>query len=212
MSLARAWRRQLLGASGIAVLVPASAIVAIALLALAGGFAHLGGLGQAFSGPTLPTSTSRASGGLAGGVAHHAGPGSPTVGLGAALLLASTTDAGGPGGTAGALAPNGSNGAGSPGRGSGHFTGGPQPVPGGTGGNPSPPTPNPPQPPPHQTLVDGVVKIGTSVTSKLPGPVGQAATQALQSVGRTVDKILPAPPNVVPPVVSGKLPGSVHIP
>jgi hypothetical protein len=60
--------------------------------------------------------------------------------------------------------------------------------------------------------VDGVVKIGTSVTSKLPGPVGSAATQALQSVGQAVDKILPPPPSARPPVSPGKLLGGVHLP
>jgi hypothetical protein len=36
-----------------------------------------------------------------------------------------------------------------------------------------------------------VVNIGTSITSKLPGPVGQLTTQLLKQVGSTVDKILP---------------------
>jgi hypothetical protein len=36
-----------------------------------------------------------------------------------------------------------------------------------------------------------VVNLGASVTSKLPGPVGQITTQLLQQVGATVDKILP---------------------
>jgi hypothetical protein len=36
-----------------------------------------------------------------------------------------------------------------------------------------------------------VVNLGTSVTRKLPGPVGQLTTQLLKQVGSTVDKILP---------------------
>jgi hypothetical protein len=36
-----------------------------------------------------------------------------------------------------------------------------------------------------------VVNVGTSITSKLPGPVGQLTTQLLKQVGSTVDKILP---------------------
>jgi hypothetical protein len=36
-----------------------------------------------------------------------------------------------------------------------------------------------------------VVNLGTSITSKLPGPVGQLTTQLLKQVGSTVDKILP---------------------
>jgi hypothetical protein len=36
-----------------------------------------------------------------------------------------------------------------------------------------------------------VVNIGTSITSGLPGPVGQLTTQLLKQVGSTVDKILP---------------------
>jgi hypothetical protein len=195
-----------------AVLAPAATIIAIAMLAFAGGFAHLGALGQAFNGPTLPSSIAHA--GVGPGPTAH---GTRQVsGLGATLLLASATGAGGGGGTGhgGASRSPGTNGSTGPGGGGpGGFTGGPQPVPGGKGGNPPPPPSNPPpKPPPHQTLVDGVVKIGTSVTSKLPGPVGTAATQALQSVGQTVDGILPPQPSARAPVVSGKLLGGVHLP
>jgi hypothetical protein len=35
------------------------------------------------------------------------------------------------------------------------------------------------------------VSVATSITSRIPGPIGQLATQTLQSVGQTVDKILP---------------------
>jgi hypothetical protein len=36
-----------------------------------------------------------------------------------------------------------------------------------------------------------VVAVGTSLTSKIPGPVGQIATQLLSQVGATVDQVLP---------------------
>jgi hypothetical protein len=37
-----------------------------------------------------------------------------------------------------------------------------------------------------------VVNLGTSITTKLPGPVGQLTTDLLQQVGATVDKVLPS--------------------
>src|SRR5438067_1746432 len=54
MSLAQAWGRKLLGASGVALVVPAAIVGAVAALVLAGGFGRLGTLGQAFSGPSIP--------------------------------------------------------------------------------------------------------------------------------------------------------------
>ena len=63
------------------------------------------------------------------------------------------------------------------------------------------PTPNAPggprgcsscaQPTVHQMLIDRVVSLGTSATSKLPGAVGQLTTQLLTQVGATVDRVLP---------------------
>jgi hypothetical protein len=43
-------------------------------------------------------------------------------------------------------------------------------------------------------VIDGVVALGTSVTSKVPGPIGALATQTLQSVGAAVNRILPLGP------------------
>jgi hypothetical protein len=40
-------------------------------------------------------------------------------------------------------------------------------------------------------LIDRVVSLGTSATSKLPGAVGQLTTQLLTQVGATVDRVLP---------------------
>src|ERR1700693_6623408 len=57
MILVRAWRRQLLGGVGAALVVPGFLLGALAVLALAGGFAGLGVLGQAFSGPSLPSAS-----------------------------------------------------------------------------------------------------------------------------------------------------------
>jgi len=54
MSLARAWTRQLYGASGAAVLAPATIIAAVAVLAVGGGFPGLGPLGQLFAVPAVP--------------------------------------------------------------------------------------------------------------------------------------------------------------
>src|SRR3979411_1203323 len=54
VSLARAWRRKLLSASGVALMVPGTVAGAFAVLALAGGFGRIGDLGQAFSGPSIP--------------------------------------------------------------------------------------------------------------------------------------------------------------
>src|SRR5437764_2564422 len=70
MSLARAWRRQLYGASGAALLVPGAMLAALAVLALSGGFARLGALGQVLSGPGLPA---------AAGARVQAGPGRTTT-------------------------------------------------------------------------------------------------------------------------------------
>jgi hypothetical protein len=41
------------------------------------------------------------------------------------------------------------------------------------------------------TVVDGVVSLGTSLSSRIPGPVGAVATAALKSLGSTIDRILP---------------------
>jgi hypothetical protein len=56
-----------------------------------------------------------------------------------------------------------------------------------------------------------VVGVGTSVTSQVPGPAGKLATQVLQSVGSTVDHILPLPgPGSAAPAKSGA--GRVGLP
>jgi hypothetical protein len=199
MSLARAWTRQLYGASGAALIVPGTIVAALALLALAGGFGQLGALGQAFAGPSVPVAV-KATGGLGNTPARPSiapAPRSAPAATGTTLVSAGTPAArtGAPGaagnGTAGH--PNGGS-AGFGGRGatsgSGHGGGSGSPGPGTT---PTPPGTTPPASQP--TLVDGVVDLGTSITSKIPGPVGAAATQLLQGVGKTVDGILPLTPH-----------------
>jgi hypothetical protein len=172
--------------------------VALVLLGFAGGFGRLGTLGQAFAGPAVPTTpragtpsrTAHATPPLvpvpaatgtppgatiiasAGTTASHAGPGAtghPVV-----------VPGGGGGGTGGNGGPSGGNG----GSGSGGHHG---------GGTPSPtPTPTPAPPPTAKpTPIDNVVNLGTSITNKVPGPVGTVATQLLQNLGRNIDGLLP---------------------
>jgi hypothetical protein len=201
MSLARAWTRQLYGASGAAVLVPGTVLIALVLLALAGGFGRLGSLGQAVAGPSVPAGPP-----LIGTVSHastNAIAGPPVIAATAGAVAAPSTTAVTPtgavvapiaGGSATTGIGIGTGGAvGHSGRGSGSGSGGSiqsrghggsgRPGSGsGTGGSGG-----------HPTLWDGVTKLGTSVTNKLPAPVSALGGQVLQSVGSTLDKILPVP-------------------
>ena len=59
MSLARAWRRQLLGASTAALIVPSAMLAALVVLALSGAFSQVGVLGQLFVGPVAARRRSR---------------------------------------------------------------------------------------------------------------------------------------------------------
>jgi hypothetical protein len=198
MSLARAWTRQLYGASGAALLVPGTIVVALALLGLAGGFGQLGSLGQAFAGPGVP-------GGAQVAAKFHGStaktplvpvPSRTPVSTGAALISSSSTTVNPAGGSpaTGSRGQRGSGpagfggGTGSRGGSSGHNGGGSGP--GGSGRTTTPPTTTPP-PTAHPTIVDGVVNVGTAITKALPGPVGSVATTLLQNLGKSVDKILP---------------------
>lgn len=197
MPLVREWTRGLSEASGAAVLVPGGIFAALLLLALAGSFGRLGGLGQAFSGPAAPGSVGAAS--TLGGTRTHA----PAL-LGvvttaatstrvAAIRAAATASpvAGGahPGAATGTAQPGAASGESSP----GHAGGGHPSAPGtpasppqsGCGGSCTQPAP------PRPTLIDQVVAVGTSVTTKLPGQLGQATTQLLKQVSTTVDDVLP---------------------
>lgn len=226
MTLARAWTRQLYGASFAALLVPGSVVAALLVLAFAGGFGRFAILGQAFSGPSTPlVAGARAAGSplrlghlLSGGAA---GPGSapiPATGAGgpgraanvrssAAAAIGSGAqashftgvpggagDAGGAGGAPGGGAPGGSAG-GSHSHGSQGGFGGHRPRTGPS--SPSSPALFPltlPQLTPASappTVVDGVVKLGTSVTRALPGVVGDLGTQVVTTLGNVGDSLLP---------------------
>src|SRR5690242_4856013 len=70
MSLARAWRRQLYGASSAALIVPSAMLAALIVLALGGGFGQVGVLGQIFAGPPAPSAAGTIAAGGAGAVAR----------------------------------------------------------------------------------------------------------------------------------------------
>jgi hypothetical protein len=203
MSLARAWRRQLYGASSVALIVPSAMLAALIVLALGGGFGRLGVLGQIFAGPPAPS----AAGGGASGLGPAAVGRSLPVIPAAALVAGSSrpaprTVAPAPrrgsarvipvssGGTGGTLAPLGGAApiVSSP---------GPTPVPSrpapaasGSGSAQSQPTPRP-GPSPQPTVVDQVVKLLTPVTQQVPAPAGPAVTQAVQAAGSAADGLLP---------------------
>jgi hypothetical protein len=205
MSLARAWRRKLFGASGAALLVPGTIAAAFGVLALAGGFGHLGSLGEVFSGPSIPAAIQP----------KPNAPGASGRAIRAALHIGATTTTARPGGPTRMVAARSVAPTGSPSRtdtiqgttGSGGHSGSggttshgspppaprpPSPQPSPTAPAPAAPAPPPPTPP-TKTPIDGVVAVGTSVTQQVPGPVGTLATQTLQSAGATLDQILRTP-------------------
>jgi hypothetical protein len=205
MSLARAWKRQLLGASGAALMVPGAIGCALIVLAFAGGFSRLGSLGQAFSGPATPAGTVSPPG--------HGGP-SPATRLTSALRAV-----GAPAGAAGAASLVSRGGAQARQGGAGHSgahgrSGGPaspsfpgthQPAPPATLRPPTQPGGGTPPPP---TVVNGVVSAATALEAKVPGPVGAVSTRTLQSLGAAVDRILPAHPPSTP---TGSTPASLPL-
>ncbi len=182
MVLARAWRRRLYGGVLTAALVPAALLAALATLAVSGGFGQLGALAQALSGPPTPrlapaASSRPPSARLLATVsaAAPAAAAAPTTSRVPIALLRTTHPA--------------------------PLSSRPRPVgpPGSRPSRPSsPPQPvhhqPPPGPAPHPTLIDGIVSAGTSVTSQLPAPAGPVATKTLQTVGSTVDKVIPPLP------------------
>jgi len=219
MSLARAWRRHLLGASSTALIVPSAMLAAVALLALGGGFGSVGVLGQLFAGPSLPGVGPGAAGGAPAGsrggpqglataalslvaavapaaaprraVVHHAPP-ARTVPISGSGTASAGGAIGGAGGTARPVT-LGTGGAGSGGAGGGGLGGG-----GSGGGGSSPALPPQPSPPPEPTPVETVVKVGTSVTQQLPAQVGPVASQTVQAAGSAVDDLLPQPGQPAP--------------
>jgi hypothetical protein len=192
--------RQLSRASGAALLVPVAVVGSMGLLALAGGFGALGGLGQALSGPALPGNLRSATPLAAtSGKTAKATPLLAVISSPPPTLVASVKLPSGPARGGNSASPNAGHG---PGGTNGTGPGTSTPPPTGTSTPTGPSTPPPaappssgsppvtrPQPPP--TLIEGVVSLGTSITSKLPAPVGQLATTALQDVGQTVDRVLP---------------------
>ncbi|MGI8429049.1 MAG: hypothetical protein ACR2OB_07025 [Solirubrobacteraceae bacterium] len=212
MTLGRAWMRQLFGASGAALLVPGSVVAALFVLAFAGGFGRLSTLGQVFSGPAvvgapgavshrpatglgLPAAATSGAGSTAGlgagvtsgaGAARSAAGATGTSGVGARstggrVIAGGTGGLGAPGGSGGT---GGSRGSGSHGSQGGFAPGQPGPAPGAA----PPVAPLSGAPP---TLVDDVIKIGTSVTGAVPGVVGALGTQTLDALGAVVDRFLP---------------------
>ena len=197
MGLVREWRRQLVGASSAALIVPGAMFAALIVLALAGGFGRLGSLGQVFSGPSTPSARLaagplagvRPSGSFVSGVALSA---AQVTAAGAQLAGAGTTAAAsvrasvGPGTSSGRTGPYSqavSEGGGRTPSG-GTLSGGTRSSGGG---------PPPARPAPRPTVVDKVAGAVTSVTKQVAPPVGPLATQTLQSAASTLDRAAPVP-------------------
>jgi hypothetical protein len=214
MSLARAWRRQLYGASTAALIVPFAMLAALVVLAFGGGFGQVGVLGQIFAGPPAIGASGSGGGGAAvaasrslpvipsvatasrprssrrvirGGGAPSSGVSRGTAGAGAAPITTGTPIRSSPRPGPG----SGSGSGASAGSGSGF---GSAPGSGSGSGSPSP-TPAPqPSPSPQPTAIDKVVTVVTQVTQQVPAPVGPAATQVVQAAGSAADGLLPAAP------------------
>jgi|HubBroStandDraft_6_1064221.scaffolds.fasta_scaffold00573_8 hypothetical protein len=224
MSLARVWRRQLLGASTAALIVPFAMFAALLVLAIGGAFSGVGVLGQLFAGPSLA--------GVPGVPSGAGGPSGGARGLGRVVTTASLpvipavvpvaarrpAPARGPasrtvpaashrgvGAGGGAIAPVGGtvrpvtqgSGSGGSSGGQGSAPGrGPAPAPA-PAPAPVPPAPQP-SPPPRTTPVDTVVTVVTSVTQEVPAPVGPVATHLVQAAGSAADNLLPGSGQSVP--------------
>jgi hypothetical protein len=199
MTLARAWTRQLYGASGVALLAPVTMIAALAVLALGGGFGGLGALGQLVSGPAVPVSAGTVGAAVPGPHgAHRTAPAVLPVVPAAPVVTSAPTRVAA---VSPAPTPAGSRGGGSPSRGGTVL----RVAPGGHGVAPAPPriispplpppvtpTPSPPTAP-LPALINQIVAVGVSVTSKLPAPVGAIGTGVLQSLGQTLSTLLTPP-------------------
>lgn len=201
MILVRAWIRQALGASGAAVAVPAAMLGVLALLTLSGGLGRIGNIGQAFSGPRLPatlvpTPSSKSR--------RTAGPDRLLAELGSGRVRASVPAPGqtaGRGASSGASSPSSGGsgwhgGSSRPGRGPGG-TGGPAggvPAGGGSGGpsaGPADPSPSH-HPSPGPSLVRRVTDTAASAAGRLPGPLGPAAAQTIETVGSAAGGLVPS--------------------
>jgi hypothetical protein len=191
----------------VALLAPVTMIAALVVLALGGGFGGLGALAQLVSGPAVPVGSTLGAAAAGGSAKHRTAP--------LVLPVVPTAPAAAPAGTRVAATspapPVRPSGGGTPARGgsgqrvsSGGGHGAPTAgAPGKTGPPPptapptSAPTPTPTPAPapvaPLPALVNGVVGVGVSVTSKLPGPLGTLGTGILQSLGQTLDQLLTPP-------------------
>lgn len=213
MTLARAWRRQLYGASSVALIVPSAMLAALVVMALGGGFSQVGVLGQIFAGPPAPSGAGGTAAGGEGGAATRSLPVIPTV------TVESSRPGGPRGGATGGPGRTGTHRGVAPGpsRGPSQTGGALAPVGGiapvvsvGTSTPPAPAGSAPSQPPPQPgpspkpTAVDRIVKTVTPVTQQLPAPAGSVATQAVQSAGSAADGLLPPPAGSGPP---GSSPG-----
>jgi hypothetical protein len=225
MSLARAWRRQLYGASSAALIVPSAMLAAVLVLALGGGFGQISVLGQIFAGPPAPSVGGGLASGGGAGTAAPSLPAIPVAAVGAGSPRPSTRHAGtgsgrggagvvpassrGPtqtGGAVGGAAPIAGGGSQAPAP-SGSGSGPSQPSPS-SGRSPAPgPTPPPePSPAPRPTPVDRIVGAITPVTEQVPAPAGPAVTQAVEAAGSAADSVLP------PGVGSGAPPEGLKLP
>ncbi len=196
MSLARAWRRQLFGASSVALIVPSAMLAALVVLALGGGFGQVGVLGQIFAGPPAPRLAGGGAAGESAAAVARALPAIPAAALVAgpsrrATRHISTAPGGGRSrvvpvssrGTGGAIAPVGGVAPVVSGPGRAPVPSRPAP----SGSAPSGSAPSAPAPSPQPTPVDQIVNAVTPVTQQLPAPAGPAVTQAVQAVGSAAD-------------------------
>jgi nitrate reductase NapE component len=191
--LVRSWRRRLYGGVATAAFLPGALFAAVLALAVAGGFGKVGVLGQVFTGPPEPPGSTASALVLASRPLPSrvlAALATAPAAIGATRAAGRRVGAGAPTGST-PTAPSRHRVVGSDNSGGRH--GGGSPTHGTSGGGQPPRGPSP-----HPTVIDGVVSVGTSATSQVPGPAGSAATQTLQSAGSTVDNILPPPPPTVP--------------
>ncbi len=191
MGLVRAWRRQLCEASGAALVVPGSIAGALAVLAIAGGFGGLTGIGQALSGPSVPAASSSPGASLSAAArtlkvadartssaapfAHR-----PVVaGIGTSAGIAPAAPHGGaPTITQGHNGFTGNGSGGTTGTGVGNGSG--------SGGQP---TTAPQQPP--ASVVQSAAGAVTGIANQVARPVLSATGEALGSVSSTLQKALP---------------------
>lgn len=192
MDMERAWRWQLYRGSAVALMAPAAVVAALTVLALAGGFSRLASLGQILSGPPAPSAAV-----ASGSPAQTAPVLQPTTAAAPVKRIATRTTVirahAASARPSRHARPGSSSRVPSPVPVVSHRT--PPPAPAATTPSapaPPAPAPRPPAPAPGSTPVDHVVGVGTGVTSKLPNPVGTVTTKVLQTVGQTVDKVLPS--------------------